>query len=56
MGGIFWVIVSKQYPHIATIYEHCNKCKASPKGQFKASPHSTEHTSVQKSQPRSVEF
>ena len=36
MDGIFWVIVSKQIPHIATIYKNYNKCTALPKGTIQS--------------------
>ena len=47
MGGIFWAIVFKQYPHIATIYKKNAHCVEHHQGkQIKVSPHSSEHTSV----------
>ena len=50
MGGTFWVIVSEQYTHIATIYKNLICVQSQQGEQFKVSPHYSKHTSVQCSQ------
>ena len=41
MDGIFWAIVPKEYPHIATIYKNAYCVEPHQRKQIKVSPHSS---------------